>query len=798
MRLPKLHDIVELNDELGLEDLKVVVNRWFLTRSLPFKNVVIKPIVNSFNETPKIIINEDLTVDVKGFWIFRDGNNSKVFLRGGDALSFNCEVFTLNNNSLLKLCNDGVLLLNLDSGDEEVLIEGYRGTEIKHLNNSSILVRGNRKDFLIFPHMKNKVLEVQDFLYAESNTTVLAVFKHKRKYYVSIGFRFLDLNKIYELDKCVSVKEVTVGDGLGIVRCSDSNYLVSINEVLRIPFFVEPLAYVDNEYILYDNTFGVIIRFDGRNFNQLLIPSKPKVIGRLRSGELIVISNGYPYIITDNVWKIISNSRVLSGITGDDYIVLRGIKSLELYKRTSYISSYRPLECTLINENLICLSNSNALIYDLRELHEADISIKQDNLTITNYPTLLVTPWHINSQILLKGPVILLPNQTKTVEDFKTFVVKPLFLGRELTFKVMHDLPLTQITKEFKIKTEKVELKELTMKEVKHSSNGFIKGTEENTLIHMYLKVFNPTPEEIQLLIKYITNESGGSKILKQTHQNLRPGINELSIADTLKTNSNSLQVLVEYNWLNKVERLAIFTVDLNKYLIEDPIIDLDYRVEVLDECRSKLVISSETTNATKIPICLTITCSDGKVFRGTDEVLLSECSLPAIIEYNYGYDIYNWRRYHVIRDEALVNINIVNSDEYGVKAYERKKCIDGFVLKDVDLNLKIPNSVMRLNIEPIIHNGVKLKISYKLFIEGMTYVFVGDKAASLRGSEGVIEVEVDDPVNRDLKILILSGGTRNLYVIDNVDLIRKYFELGINAATLLKGKLSIREDYGD
>ncbi|MEM2157529.1 MAG: hypothetical protein QXO72_00765, partial [Sulfolobales archaeon] len=127
-----------------------------------------------------------------------------------------------------------------------------------------------------------------------------------------------------------------------------------------------------------------------------------------------------------------------------------------------------------------------------------------------------------------------------------------------------------------------------------------------------------------------------------------------------------------------------------------------------------------------------------------------------------------------------------------------RKKCIDGFVLKDVDLNLKIPNSVMRLNIEPIIHNGVKLKISYKLFIEGMTYVFVGDKAASLRGSEGVIEVEVDDPVNRDLKILILSGGTRNLYIIDNVDLIRKYFELGINAATLLKGKLSIREDYGD
>ncbi|MEM2157445.1 MAG: hypothetical protein QXO72_00305, partial [Sulfolobales archaeon] len=89
MRLPKLHDIVELNDELGLEDLKVVVNRWFLTRSLPFKNVVIKPIVNSFNETPKIIINEDLTVDVKDFWIFRDGNNSKVFLRGGDALSFN-------------------------------------------------------------------------------------------------------------------------------------------------------------------------------------------------------------------------------------------------------------------------------------------------------------------------------------------------------------------------------------------------------------------------------------------------------------------------------------------------------------------------------------------------------------------------------------------------------------------------------------------------------------------------------------------------------------------------------------
>lgn len=788
---------VELNNELRSAKFKDVINKWILIKSLPLGKVIIKPTVSTFNETPSLIIDEDLTISVDGLWVIRNENGSKVYLRDGSELSFYCSTYALSSESLLNLCRDSIKLLDLSTNNEEVILSGCQDVRVDFIDNSIALLHGNGRNYLILPQMRNTVLEIQDLHHAESRTTVLLVFKHKRKYYASIAFKHLGLINTYELDKCASVKELKVGDGLGVVKCRDSNYLVSFNGVFKIPFIAEPIAHIGHEYILYDDTFSILIRFDGRNFNQLLIRSKPKVVGKLSTGELIIIVNNNPYIITDNVWKILTGSKVLYGVADDEYIILRGLKSLEIYKSTTHISSYRPLECTLINKNLICLYGSDALIYDLSELYEADIVVKHGNLSTTGFPIMSIIPWYVNSHLSVRGPVTLLPNRDGDVKDLKSFTIKPLVLGKEITLKVVHDLILTQIVKELKIKTERVEVKELTIDEVKHSLNGFIDGGDDNTLISMHLNVFNPTPEDIPLTIKYASGEGNGTTI-KSLHQILRPGVNDLNITTALRITTNSLQVSTEYTWFNKVEQLAMIALDLSKYSIEDPIIDISYEVKQLSNCESRIIATPTYLHGLEIPIYLTVSCLDGKVYNGINEVTLNECLLPAIIKYSYKYDIYEWRKYHIIRDRPLVKVDITHVNDYDVGVYEKIKCVEGFSLKEVGLDLKVPHPVSRLSVEPFINNGVKLGISFDLHAEGVIYALVGDKLASLRGSKGFLELEVDDIITRNLKVLVLSGGIKELYFLDNLALIKKYVELGVNAATLLKGKVSIRENYGE
>ncbi len=794
MRLPNLTSIVNLYEGLGAEEFKEVINRWVLIKNLPLNKIVVKPIVSSFNETPNVVVNEDLTTTYEGFWVVRSDRGSEIRLLDGSRLSVGCEVYAVGNGLMLKACDDMLTLFNIITGDEEVLLRGYDDVEVRGLGGSITSISSNHRKFLVIPQIKDKVIEVQDLHYVDSRTTALVVFKNRRKYYAAMCFKFLNLGKIYELDRCTSVEELLVGDGLGIIRCSNSNYLISIIEALKIPFTLEPIAHVNHEYVLYDRSFNVLVRFDGRNFNQLLIPSKPKVVGKLRSGELITISNGNPYMVIGNVWKVITRSKALYGGVGGDYIILRSSRSLELYMRTSHISSFRPLECGLINENLICIHDGNILTYDLDELYDADIRLDKADLSVDGYPTLTITPWYSNSRLLIKGPVEIHYKNCEGSSKSKSFSVKPLILGKELKFKVILDAVLAQVVNELGIRSSRVELKDSIIDEVKQSLNGFVDGTEENTLVKMCLKVFNPTPDEVQLSITYLANSGGGDEILKQNSHILRPGINDLTITDTLKTNDKALQILMTYRWFSRNEHVGVITLDLSKYLVEDPLSSLSYKIKMLGTCSSKLVVSPSFLRGVEVPIKLTVTCSNNKVFHGVNEVILNECLLPAVVEYSYGYDGITWRKYSIVRGEAPINLNLGFGSDLKPYVSENIRCVDGLLLKDIKLDVRSAYPISWLGIEPCMGSvgNVKLKISYNLLGDGVVLALVGGRTAYLVGSRGVLELEVEDLINGDLKVVVLCNGFKEVLTVDNTALIKKYLELGFNTATLLKNKLLI------
>ncbi len=792
MKLPDLITTVDLYEMLGAEGFKGFVNRWVLIKNVPLNKVIVRPIVSSFDESPSLVISEDMKVACNGMWLVRDNGNSKVYLRDGSELRIDCVVYSLGDGSLLKVCDDVLSSLNPATGDEEILMRGCDDVEVKGLGSSPLVViRNGGRRYLLAPHFEDKVAEVQDLHYADSCTTALTVFKHRRKYYAAINFKYLNLGKTYELDKCTAVEGVLVGDGLGVVNCSGNSYLISIDEMLKMPLPLEPVAHVHHEYVLYDSKFGVLIRFDGQNFNHLLLLPKPKVVGKLRSGELVVISNGSPYVITGNVFKALAGYRVLNGHADDEYIVLRSLRSLDLYRMVDYISSYRPLECSLIKEKLICIHGGNALIYDLTELHDVDIRIDKTDLSVDSYPILEVTPWSSNSQLTVKGPVTISPEPLTMSPKSKHFNVKPTILGRELTFKATLDAVLAQVAKELKIRASRVELKELVVGEVKHSLNGCMEGTEDNTLVRMRLKVLNPTPEEVQLHITYL--EDGG-EVLKRRSQALKPGLNELVVADTLKASSDGLRILITYKWFNRNEDLALITLNLREYLVEDPVSSLESKVEVVGSCSSKLVVTPSFRTGVELPVNVSVTCSNNKVFRGVNSVVLNECSLPAVVEFRYGYGGVVWRKYHIMRGESLINVSLSPGDDFELMVNEGSKCVEGFLLNDVDLNVRFVRPVKHILVEPYVIDGNKvgLRLSCSLSAEGTVFALIGGRVTSLVGNGGVLEIDVRDPIINDLKVIVFSGGIKETYSVDNVALIKKYFELGVNTATLLKSRLVV------
>jgi len=786
MKLPDLVKTVELSTLPKIYKVKDIISRWVILKSLTYNKLIIKPLVRSFNETPYVVVNDDLTVNDVGLWVLNDGKSSKVLIGRDDELVINSRCYTFTNDSIICIDDTNISVVNTVGGSEEVLISGYDSVDVKSLYDSSITVvtRDGRK-YVIVPTLKEKIMEVQDLYYVDSKTTAILLIKYKRKYFLLIHHKYLGISKFYELGRCDDIKNVLVGDGLGILRCGKTTYLISYDELLRVPqLSLEPIASVGSDYILYESDYGVLVRFDGREFKQLLFLERPNIVGKISNNDLIVISKGYPYIITDNVCKVITNQKVIYGSTGNDYIVLRTFKELEVYSKLTHIASYKPLDCRLINNNLICLQDNKVYIYDLDDLYEAKVDLN-DGYT-SKYPSLIITPWYSESKLVVRGPVVI--EEVKTSFNSKEFNVKPFKLGKELTFKVIYNTVLTQFNKEFKVKLNNVELKDIKINSIKYSPSGSLNNSGDNLLVNLVLNIHNPTPEEIPLLIKYITTQEDSHEYKTYTYL-LKPGGNDLRISNTLRTSKNILQVLIEFKWFNRNEGLAKLVLDLSKYLVREPVKEVNFTIRELSDCLSELVIIPSYEDGLKVPINVVVTCSDNNVFKGVNELLVNKCLLPAVIEFSYSYEGFTWRRYKVVKNLNSIDLNIRPSTEYNINISSSSRCVNGFLVSETLLNVGIEELVKELSVEPYVDITPKIKVSYKLSTEGMVLTVLGSSVSYCRGREGLLSIDFND-ITKDLIIVVLGNGIKKIFTVDHNVLIKKFLELGVVTGTLLKPKL--------
>jgi hypothetical protein len=787
MRLPDLVKTLELSDLPKIHRVKEVISRWAILKSLTYNKLIIKPLVRSFNETPYVVVNDDLTINEVGLWVLNDGKSSKVLVGRDDELVVNGRCYTFTNDSILCIDNTNISVVDTVGGSEEVLISGYDDVDVKPLYGSSIAIVGrDGRKYVVIPTLKEKVMEVQDLHYVDSKTTAILLIKYKRKYFLLIHHKYLGISKFYELGRCDDFKEVLVGDGLGILRCGKTTYLISYDELLKIPQLnLEPIASVGSDYILYEPSYGVLVRFDGREFKQLLFLEKPNIVGKISTNDLIVISKGYPYIITDNVCKVITNQKVVYGSTGNDYIILRTFKELEVYSKLTHIASYKPLECRLINNNLICLRNSKVYIYDLDNLYEARVDL--NNEYIDKYPSLIITPWYSESKLVVRGPIVI--EEVKTSSNSKEFNVKPFKLGKELTFKVIYDAVLTQFNNEFKVRLNNVELRDLRINSIKYSPNGSLNNSGDNLLVDLILSTYNPTPEEIPLLIKYVTTREDNSSDCKTYTYVLKPGSNELRISNTLRTSEKILQILIEFKWFNRNEGLAKLVFDLSKYIVREPVKEINFTIRELSDCLSKLIVTPSYDDGLEVPINVVVTCSDNNVFRGVNELFINKCLLPAVIEFNYSYEGFTWRKYKVVKNSDPVVLDVRPSTVYDVSISSSSRCVDGFLMNESLLNVNIEELVRELSVEPYIDRTPKIKVSYKLSTEGMVLAVLGSSVSYCRGREGLLTIDFND-ITKDLIVVVLGSGIRRIFTVDHKVLFRKFLELGAIIGTLLKPKL--------
>ncbi|MEM3905174.1 MAG: hypothetical protein QXP11_05940, partial [Sulfolobales archaeon] len=190
-----------------------------------------------------------------------------------------------------------------------------------------------------------------------------------------------------------------------------------------------------------------------------------------------------------------------------------------------------------------------------------------------------------------------------------------------------------------------------------------------------------------------------------------------------------------------------------------------------------------------EVPINVVVTCSDNNVFRGVNELLINKCLLPAVIEFNYSYEGFTWRKYKVVKNSDPVVLDVRPSTVYDVSISSSSRCVDGFLMNESLLNVNIEELVRELSVEPYIDRTPKIKVSYKLSTEGMVLAVLGSSVSYCRGREGLLTIDFND-ITKDLIVVVLGSGVRRIFTVDHEVLFRKFLELGAITGTLLKPKL--------
>ncbi len=780
MKLPILKHHLDLRDYFKNQYVDDrALSRWLLLKSMSFNKIIIKPYLRSFAEVPKLVINDNLTTYISGLWILHEGDSSKVILGDGSLLRFYAKTYFAYNDMLINVYSDGVSLYDLRSNEEEWILKSFKGVAVEGFYGPSlVLTKSNGTKYLISPLIRKSPIEVDYVRYYESKTTSLLVFKRDRKLFALLNHKNLNIHKLYELSKCHEVNDVLVGDCLGFINCVEGSYLISFNNLLRIPLNAFPLVDIGGRYLLHSQQHNLLMEFNGKELRPLIFAVSPRVVGYLPGGELIIILNSRPYILNNNIWRLISDLRVIDGSVGTNYIAFRTPNSLELFSVNAHMASYKLMDCSIINDALVCVYEGKVLIYDLTDLRDLYVGIEANSSM--GYPRLVIMPWSKPSQLIIKGPIILLSNPLDN-DLIKEYSIKPIKLGVEISFKAIIDFMLTKYSNIFKVMVNRPEVLDLKINEVKYSINGRLYNGDDNLLIKYFLSIYNPLPEELKVIINYVE----GNQIVKSRSHILRPGRNELELEDSLRIFSNTLQLLIEYEWINRSEVLAAYTIDLTEHLINDPYSIISYSLEYIDECRYKLTLTNSVNK--EIPVSVQVTCADGRKFNGINSVVIEECSLPAVLEFSYGIGAFHWVKRQLINSSNLVLIDVKSSNELNVKVDLIRKCVNGFVDNEIKLKISEVNPLRKLLLVPsITSEGVKIKLIYEFLNDSTLIALVGNAAYVSKGLAGEISLDLNNLVN-DIVVIVLGNGVRDVYVIKYSEILRKCLELACGVALHLK-----------
>lgn len=788
MKIPTLRGVVDPLKIIDNQNLSIgkLINKWVLIKNVSANKLILKPQASSFATVPWLVVDEDLTITAHGLWIIHDNRSSKIVLNDGSSLAFNARSYVASVNTLLNVYDDRISIYDLRSNSEDVILYTNGEIQVKDLQGTSIAIvsEGNRK-YVLHPLLNRPIMEVSTIRLAESRTTALLAFKRKRSVYAFIYLKYLNMSKFYEVSECRDVTEVSVGDGLGFIKCSNDTYfLISLNKLLRMPLpYLRPLLTVSDEYFLHDTQYNVLVEFSDGEFKPLLLSERPRVLGRVLNDNLVVLSGNYPYILSGRLWKLMSNQRTVDGSTGTTYIVLQTLKSLDLYDQNgTLIASYKPIKCDLLNDNLICIDmNRNLLTYDVNKLKDVRIELTHHG---ESYPKLTISPWNEASKLIIKGPVTSLESE-RGDDQVKEMIIKPMKLDRELTFKVITDLVLARFDNTFKIRVDKPKIVDFAIKDVKYSTNGYLSNGYGNVLLKFYLTIYNPLPEDLTLRLKYMC----GSSILGVHHHNLRSGTNEIFIEDSLRVTTQTLHVVIEYMWLNRSEELASFTLNLSKYVVKDPYENLELTTNDVGECASKLRVTQ--TILPEAPVRIVVTCADGREFIGVNEVTINRCKLPAVLELTYSYDVFTWRKYYPIMSGESLDVVVNVHNEQLLRSHTLPKCVNGFLDDLTKLVINVVNPLKYIIITPVnTSDGIKLRVCYELVRDGLLAVVVGDTVYALNGKSNEALIPVNPNLLTNLRIVLLCDGLREIYVIRYRELLRKYLELAYASSVLLKNAI--------
>lgn len=572
------------------------------------------------------------------------------------------------------------------------------------VHDKVLLLCTNKNRARVLSPTSNDIVEIRNVVMARGPWTQLIAGNIRGEALALIIDPLRGLFREYRITNCIPNSAVC-GDSLCVIKCNNEEYYaITYDGIHAIPADLLPLASCGNSEYYFDVENNLLTKYLG-GVLEPLVDIKPQCIVCYDAADAVLSDSTGTYLLhgntlfklTDLPSKEIASSKPIIAIRAkaDRYIIINASRRVsgEVHAKSCVPTAEGPVLC-IVNEGIAILSPF--------EFFNPKIKVLRDFVDYDGYAIVEIEPWSPGSNYRVKGPIITV--NTVATGSKAIVALRPRRLGWSGSAILSAKLPIYHISSSFHIASKEPSLGRLSLTHCVFLKGGYIKESNCNFKAILEAMILSPVPEEPSLELSCSSLSNYHVRLLKKecTLSNSRKFV--LEVTGYSKDSSKiPLEVILKYN-RGDMYKVGRSIIDLSKYVLNNPLDSSKLIIDHLDN--SKTIIRS--IKGAK----LQVSCSNGRVFEGIGNVVVSECLEPLLVTEELVNDDYVWRKEHVV--ECTTKYVITNGPAFAIDYIKSREggiiCRGTSITLPKDLHVSVRLAKLEMRSRDTIETTLKLK----------------------------------------------------------------------------------------